>query len=167
MMRNAIGLFLVISSAAVALTSFAQQRRQTAPSVSVKLTTETPTVQLGAAVRVRAILTNQTSRPLSFNLSVQSNYRFEVSDDRGAVARRRRTGPADWRFGGDSLLGPEVPISPGIATLTAGASREEEITVSEIFRFDHVGTYRIRAIHPDPVSNEPVSSNPISIAVIP
>jgi hypothetical protein len=165
-MRNILVTFLVICSAAAAVTAFAQQR-QTAPVVSVRLTTDTPTVRMGAPIRVRAILTNDSNQPVMFNVSVQGNCRFGVSDARGAVPRRPRTAFADWPSGGASHLGPELSVMPAIATLNAGASRGEEVTISDLFSFDRAGTYQIRATHPDPVSNAPVDSNPIVIAVIP
>ena len=108
-------------------------------------------------------MTNQSNRRISFNLSVRGNYQFDVSDSEGPIERRTpRIDTSDFRLGT-----PELRVTTAIATLEPGQTRSEEINVSELFSFHHVGTYRIQAIHPDPVSNEPVTSNPISITIVP
>jgi hypothetical protein len=168
-MRSLARIFLLM--VLVACVVCAQQASRQMPVISIRLAALQPTVKLHGPIKVRATLTNQSKVQISFNQDqFWSNYRFNVSDGNAAVEPKSREVLMERRKLSrliDRELNPEFYVYLTAVTLEAGASRDEEITISELFSFVHAGTYRIQAIHPDPVSNEPVMSNPISITIVP
>ena len=169
-MGPATARLLLSSMLAATLTASAQQvRPQQSPVITIRLAAIQPTAKLHGPIKVRVTLTNQSNTRISFNDNIWGNYRFNVSDGNAtlepisrAVLMQRRS-----PFAADRMLSSEFDVYSTVATLEPGATREEEITISELFSFNRAGTYRIQAIHPDPVSNEPVTSNPVSVTVVP
>jgi|SRR3990172_3695601 len=168
-MGTAIARLLLAGIVTATLTASAQQVRPLPPVITIRLAAIQPTVKLHGPIKVRATLTNQSNVRISFNDSIWGNYRFNVSDGNAAIEPVSRAVLMERRSRSSTnrILNSEFYVYSTVAALEPGASRDEEITISELFSFDHAGTYQIQAIHPDPVSNEPVNSNSISITVVP
>jgi hypothetical protein len=161
-MRIVFMALLLAGTSVVATGNPSGSARQVTPPFSIIISTETPVVRAGSTVSIKVRLTNTSRHDVSVTRAyfegVDANYKQEVRDANGNLAKRERSEPT-VHLGGHWVR----------HTLKPGESEDGVTAVSPEYDMTRPGQYVIQLSRP--ISDNPddgvVNSNKITVTVTP
>jgi hypothetical protein len=137
------------------------------PPFSLSISMKNAEVKSGENVQLTITKTNISDHEIDVGIEVGSperSYDIDVVDSAGKTAAETSYGR---KVHGKERLTQSLLSTTVVGKLAPGKAMEEDLYVNRVFDFTRPGRYSIRVTQTDPVSKVRISSNKVTLVVIP